>query len=121
MTVNDGNSWWCYNNMLTSQLPSGLFLCSTALFSHSIRIMTPLELRDSPRQQPFEPFRLVMADRQGYDIRHPDLLMIGLTTAIVGLTGEPSQTFFERSMKVDLAHVIRTEPLAAPQPNRNGG
>jgi hypothetical protein len=84
--------------------------------------MTPLELRNSLRQQPFEPFRLVMTDGEGFEIRHPDLLWIGQTTAYVGLTGEPGQTFFERSVKVDLSHVIRTEPLAAPQQkNRNGG
>lgn len=63
-----------------------------------------------------------MTDGQGYEIRHPDLLMVGLTSAIVGLTGEPGQTFFERSVKVDLSHVIRTEPLeAARQKDRHGG
>src|SRR5207249_4891820 len=36
--------------------------------------MTPQELRDTLRRQPFEPFRLVMTDGAGYDIRHPDLL-----------------------------------------------
>jgi hypothetical protein len=84
--------------------------------------MSPLELRDNLRQQPFEPFRLVMSDGEGFEVRHPDLLWVGQTTAYVGLTGEPGQTFFERSVKVDLSHVIRTEPLAAAQQsNRNGG
>jgi hypothetical protein len=30
---------------------------------------------------------------------------------MVGLTGDPGQTFYERSVKVDLLHVIRLEPL----------
>lgn len=35
---------------------------------------------------------------------------------MVGLTGEPGQTFFERAVQVDLLHVIRIEPLQpAPQ------
>ena len=75
--------------------------------------MTPEELRDNLQQQPFEPFRLVMSDGEGYDIRHPDLLWVGLRTAYVGLTGQPGQTLFERAVKVDLLHIVRTVPLDA--------
>jgi hypothetical protein len=83
--------------------------------------MTPEELRDSLRQQPFEPFRLVMSDGEGYDIRHPDLLWVGQRTAYVGLTGQPGQTFFERAVKVDLLHIIRAVPLdATAAPPSNG-
>ena len=83
--------------------------------------MTPEELRDELRQQPFEPFRLVMTDGEGYDIRHPDLLWVGKRTAYVGLTGQPGQTLFERTVKVDLLHVIRIVPLdAAKAPPANG-
>jgi hypothetical protein len=56
----------------------------------------------------------------GYDIRHPDLLWVGRRTAQVGLTGQPGQTFYERSVYLDLSHVIRMEPLqmaAAPPTN----
>jgi hypothetical protein len=55
--------------------------------------MNPEEVRNVLRQQPFEPFRLVMTDGTGYEIRHPDLLWVGRSTAMVGLTGEPGQTF----------------------------
>jgi hypothetical protein len=73
--------------------------------------MAPEELREMLRRQPFEPFRLIMTDGVGFDIRHPDLLWIGLRTAMVGLTGDPGQTYFERSVKIDLLHIIRVEPL----------
>ena len=72
--------------------------------------MAPEELRDALRQ-PFRPFRLVMTDGMGYEIRHPDLLWIGKRSAMVGLTGYPGQTLYERSVYVDLLHVIRLEPL----------
>jgi hypothetical protein len=75
------------------------------------RRMSSQELRDALRHQPFEPFRLVMTDGEGYDIRHADLLLIGERTATVGLTGEPGKTFYERTVKVDLLHIIRLEPL----------
>jgi hypothetical protein len=83
--------------------------------------MAPDELRDAIRRQPFQPFRLVMTDGMGYDIRHPDLLWVGLRTAHVGLTGHPGQTFYERVVYVDLSHVIRLEPLqAAAAAPKNG-
>ena len=78
--------------------------------------MAPEDLRELLRKQPFEPFRLVMTDGVGLDIRHPDLLWVGRRIAMVGLTGEPGQTFFERAVQVDLLHVICIEPLQpAPQ------
>ena len=73
--------------------------------------MAPEELRDSLRLQPFQPFRIVLTDGAGYDVRHPDLLWVGQRTAYVGLTGDAAQTFFERSVRVDLLHVSRIEPL----------
>ena len=83
--------------------------------------MDPGKMRDSQRQRPFEPFRIVMSDGEGYDIRHPDLLWVGLHSAYVGLTGEASQQYFERSVKVDLGHIVRREPLdAASKPPNNG-
>jgi hypothetical protein len=84
--------------------------------------MAPEELRDVLRHRPFEPFRLVMTDGTGYEIRHPDLLMVGQRSIIVGLTGQPGQTFYERSVKVDLLHIIRLEPLgtASAPPPQNG-
>jgi hypothetical protein len=84
--------------------------------------MTAEELRDTLRQQPFEPFRLVMTDGMGFDVRHPDLFLVGRWSATVGLTGQPSQTFYERTVKIDLQHVIRLEPLeVAPSSPRNDG
>lgn len=74
--------------------------------------MAPSELKTS-LQQPFEPFRIVLTDGETYDIQHPDLLWVGLETAYVGITGKQSQTLFERSVKVDLRHVVRIEPLAS--------
>jgi hypothetical protein len=83
--------------------------------------MAPQELRDALRQQPFEPFRLLMTDGTGFEIRHPDLLWVGQRTAMIGLTGQPGQTFYERSIKVDLLHVIRLEPLETPQTGSQNG
>lgn len=79
------------------------------------------ELREVLRQTPFEPFRIVMTDGASLDVRHPDLLWVGKRTAYVGLTGEPGQTLFERSVRVDLLHVVRTEPFERPSTSPGNG
>jgi hypothetical protein len=76
--------------------------------------MSPEELRDSLKHEPFEPFRIIMTDGSGFDIRHPDLLWVGKRSAMIGLTGQAGQTFYERSVKVDLFHVMRLDPLETP-------
>ncbi len=82
--------------------------------------MAPEELRGTLQQQPFEPFRIVLTDGVGFEVRHPDLLWVGKRTAYVGHTGQPGQTYFERSVKIDLLHVIRIEPIETPAPPNNG-
>jgi hypothetical protein len=83
--------------------------------------MAPEDIRDTLKQQPFQPFRLVMTDGTGFDVRHPDLLLIGQRSAMVGLTGSPGQTFYERAIRVDLLHVIRLEPLEVSPPSAQNG
>ncbi len=83
--------------------------------------MSPELVRDALKQQPFEPFRLVMTDGVGYPVVHPDLLLVGARAVVVGLTGDPGQTYFERTVKVDLLHVVRLEPLDAPTSHQNNG
>jgi len=83
--------------------------------------MAPEELRDTLKHQPFEPFRIVLTDGVGYDIRHPDLLLIGKRSAIVGLAGDGSTPYYERTVKVDLLHVSRIEPLPAASQQKSNG
>jgi hypothetical protein len=82
--------------------------------------MSPEELHASLRQQPFEPFRIVLSDGTNYEVRHPDLLWVGKRVAYVGLTGQSGQTFFERTVKVDLLHVTQIVPIGTAAPPLNG-
>lgn len=83
--------------------------------------MSAEELRDAIRQQPFGPFRLVMTDGAGFEIPHPDLLWVGRRSAMIGLTGEPGQTFYERAVQIDLRHVIRLEPMESARSSTSNG
>jgi hypothetical protein len=64
------------------------------------------------RRKPFVPFRVRVSDGRVYEIRHPELAMVGLAVPIIGLPTDRSQPdLFGRSEIVDLRHVVRLEPL----------
>jgi hypothetical protein len=82
--------------------------------------MSPQELREAQKRRPFEPFRIVLADGQSYDIRHPEMLWVGQWSFHVGFTSDTEQTLFERAIEIDLHHVLRIEPLQAAPSSGTG-
>ena len=76
--------------------------------------MPPQDLLTALRRRPFVPFRLHVSDGTVYEVRHPELLMVDLGSAVVGL-GAAGQPFpqVERYEIVDLTHIVRLEPLSA--------
>ena len=62
------------------------------------------------RKQPFVPFRIITSDDTVYDVRHPDLLMVGLSSVIVGYPSGEEPRVFTKFDVVSLRHVVRLEP-----------
>lgn len=82
--------------------------------------MTREELVQAARRQPFEPFRIVLTTGTTYDIRHPDLMLVGNRSAIVGITHQPQGTAYDYTIKVDLLHIVAIEELPATPSSSNG-
>jgi hypothetical protein len=82
--------------------------------------MTQEELREHARRQPFEPFRMLLTTGATFDIYHPDLIMVGRRSAIIGLTNDPGGTAYDRTIKVDLLHVVGVQDLPAKPTGSNG-
>jgi len=82
--------------------------------------MTQEELREYARRQPFEPFRVILTTGATYDIRQPDLIMVGRRSAIIGLTSDPAGTVYDRTLKVDPLQVVRAQELPSTPPGTNG-
>ena len=80
--------------------------------------MTREELYATARRQPFEPFRVVLTTGATYDIYHPDLIMVGRRSAVIGIVNEPNGAVYDRTVKVDLLHVVAIEELSAPPSGR---
>jgi hypothetical protein len=80
--------------------------------------MTQEELNEAALRQPFEPFRVILTTGATYDIRHPDLIMVGHRSAVIGVANEPTGAVYDRTVKVDLLHVVGIEELPANSPPR---
>lgn len=82
--------------------------------------MSPEDLLQYIRRRPFEPFRLVTTDGTAYEILHPEMLMPGWRTPIVGLPKDPTRAVFDRHVVVALLHVQRLEPLSTTASTGDG-
>lgn len=82
--------------------------------------MTQEDLQEAVRIRPFEPFRVVLTTGDRYEIPHPELIMVGRRAAIIGIPRDPTSTVFERTIKVDLLHIVGIEEIPASPASSNG-
>jgi hypothetical protein len=76
--------------------------------------MAPEEIITRLRKQPFVPFRLTLTAGSTYEIRHPELCMVGRRSAIIGVTTrDDPDRLFDRSVDIDLLHIVKLEPIEA--------
>jgi hypothetical protein len=67
-----------------------------------VSAMTRKDLLQRVRQRPFAPFRLVLIKGSGYDVRHPDSILVARDSVVIGLLGDgPEQDFYETTVLVD--------------------
>jgi hypothetical protein len=76
--------------------------------------MAPADFQTQLRRRPFVPFRVVTSDGTVYEVRHPDLVMVGLASVIIGYPASGQAGVYERADIVSLRHVVRLEPEGEP-------
>jgi hypothetical protein len=82
--------------------------------------MPPLDLLTALHKRPFEPFRLLVSDGSSYEIRHPDLVMVGLGSAVLGIPAKGQPGLYERYETIALNHVVKMMPLETAATAGNG-
>lgn len=83
--------------------------------------MPPLDLLQALRKRPFEPFRLSISDGSSYDVRHPELVMVGLGSLVIGVPAAGQPGLYERYETIALNHIVKMLPLEAPAPMASNG
>jgi hypothetical protein len=82
------------------------------------RPVQPERLLELLRQRPFQPFRVHLTDGRVFDVRYPDMNIVGTTWLTIGIP-EPNEPdpFAQRFVDVDLPLIRQVELLpAASQP-----
>jgi hypothetical protein len=72
--------------------------------------MSANNLYDMLHRRPFVPFCIFTSDGTVYEVRHPDLLMIGLSSVIIGYPSEQAPYAYSRWDVVSMGHIVRLEP-----------
>ena len=76
--------------------------------------MPPEDLLEELRRQPFEPFRIHLTDGTTYEVRHPELILVGRRSVVVGISNvEQQPPLYDRYTTVALVYIVRLETLAA--------
>lgn len=79
--------------------------------------MTVQTFRDLLKQQPFQPFRLVMSSGRTYEVRHPEMAWLTRTAILVGI--DEADDGVPAEFKIcSLLHVTAVEPLSASESRR---
>jgi hypothetical protein len=74
--------------------------------------MAPADILQYLRKRPFDPFRVQVSDGTTYDVRHPELVMVGLRSISIGVPSpQQSQPVYEHVETVSLQHVVKLLPL----------
>jgi hypothetical protein len=81
--------------------------------------MRPEDLRHHLRRRPFQRFRLILTDGRTFEVRHPELAMVGQSTVAIGLARPGlDEATSDRLVTVPLVDVLRIEPAGStPAPS----
>jgi hypothetical protein len=75
------------------------------------------QLREWMYREPFQPFRLNLADGRTYDIRYPQMNIVGESVIAIGIPElGPNPRFAEHHEWVDLRLITGIDPLPEPTP-----
>ncbi len=76
--------------------------------------MSPNELRERIRARPFKPFRIIMSDGMVYEVHHPEMVIVALSTAHIGYPDPTHPGLAGRVDIITLRHIVRIEFLPEP-------
>lgn len=76
--------------------------------------MSPEDLRLLVKRRPFKPFRITMSTRESFDVRHPEMLIVGRSIAALGLgSASEVEPIAEHIIWLDLDQIVHVQPTTA--------
>jgi len=82
--------------------------------------MRPQDILKYLQRTPFQPFRLCLSDGRSFEIRHPEMAMVGRSAVIIGVPDpEEEEPIYERSFDCAIMHIASLEPIDGRSPRKN--
>lgn len=69
-------------------------------------------LRERLERRPFIPFRITTSAATSVEVWHPELLMVGKQTIVVGTTKSPDQKLYDHAVTIGILHIVQLDDLA---------
>ena len=73
--------------------------------------MSPDQILEHFRQEPFEPLRICLSDGSSYEVRHPEFAAITRRVVVIGVPSDAELP--ERTVYCDPLHITRIDILDA--------
>ena len=73
--------------------------------------VTAIDLNSVVRAIPFVPFRVVTSDGSTYDVRHPELVLVAVSSVVIGVPTPTDTETASRYHIVSMFHIVRLEPM----------
>jgi hypothetical protein len=80
----------------------------------------PEDIQARLREKPFRPLRIVASEGQQFEIRHPDLVLVGRRDLTIGFPAPDHPTIHDRVTRIALVHVVALEDLPVSATPGNG-
>ena len=76
--------------------------------------MSPNELLQINRTQPFQPYTICLSDGTSYAVRHPDNVIVGVRTSYVNIPSNEIPGLADGVARIDNLHITEVVPLGVP-------
>lgn len=74
-------------------------------------MFTPEDIQARLREKPFRPLRIIVAEDQRFEIRHPNLVLVGRRDVMIGFPSSENPTVYDGVTQVALSHIVALEEL----------
>jgi len=64
------------------------------------------QIRSRVREMPFRPFQVVTTAGDIHEVRHPELIMVGVGDVVIGIPSPNNPNAYERLTRVSLFHIV---------------
>jgi hypothetical protein len=78
------------------------------------RMFHPDQIQSRIQQRPFVPLRIVTSSGESYDVRHPELVMVGRRELVIGTPSNRNPLQFDGINRVAIMHVTDLQDLPVP-------